>query len=931
MFAKPAKLVRSLVNLDIVPTSNQLLKSWSVSGRTYDYVPDYPELFNVSFRERVLKRVKEVRKVSGAGKCRVEDQFICINHMLGPIADFFKYSSVGTGHRSYFFLQTQEQFDAMWNVCKLILYYAKMDVDSPAEREHIIMEQQDFDQLSAAGDSTFVDIGRANIITFIVRSKVFDRVLPIAWGLKVDDDHIGYTRFYVYLFMDPVLNEGELKDFNVECLPGTFFHRHDFCKKYYKGLCIAIGILRDIALLKHIKQSGDLLHILLNMDKDQMDSYEEQGKKICESICIGCKIHLIRSRWRISNISTVIPPSSRSAWFALNDQLDQQVNPDDFGKVIKLIISRFPKTAKYFSWWTSREVIKRAWPLLNGRTPEVIKCIKHHQQDIECMHSDLKRVNFGLSRANNVEEVITALYGYTNGIYRAEKAAAIGYTVHRPQRHRVQRYGGISRYFYNLVNQLSDGRGLDKAVHFRGDLYKNILLGADVKRSRGAPNKRVCHKFKMKDIQIINTHSPSLDQLNVLSIICPMAKQDELQCGISACFGGLTMEQNKSNLISFGEYVASNKESIAKGEHKWDEDQLEQFASCMEKLNNRRNSKSFALSASNKLASRNEPTQNIGSEHIEHILSTSGTSIFVMESPKSMMEGILFPDFAGYCSPLYVALEKGKPVFIICNTTETGSHWRTFMLWPSNNERVFICLSCDSLYSWAAKQLQEQTMRVTKEIVNLITLGYGLDTKQNIRSLLCPSIESLSNAINQFDISSGAWTSTLHSNLNQILREPYRPEWRRRCIELEVVLDESLLDEAMAEFLRDVYVPNDHDNDTDFKTSELNEILGGGMSDGMREWLENITLHRVHAVLRSQIGQPDALKRVIDETLDKKDIAKRSLDIILKTITNITSNKVDLNQQSAITECRTNLDSIVHAVRCTCYTKGMQDMLFMLQ
>ena len=101
-------------------------------------------------------------------------------------------------------MQTEEQEQQMDKVIGLIMKYN--EIGDELQRFNEISKNEDFTSLSSAGDATHIDFGNGGIITFIVRCKLLDRALPIAWGIKISDCWIPYCRFALHLFLKYVNN-----------------------------------------------------------------------------------------------------------------------------------------------------------------------------------------------------------------------------------------------------------------------------------------------------------------------------------------------------------------------------------------------------------------------------------------------------------------------------------------------------------------------------------------------------------------------------------------------------------------------------------------------------------------------------------------------------------------------------------------------------
>ena len=235
-------------------------------------------------------------------------------------------------------------------------------------------------------------------------------------------------------------------------LIGKFYNRHDFCPKYYKGWCVAMGILIDIALCDRLK-NGDVLQFLLQLSDQRLSEFEASGHQIMERIAMGCNIHKFRSVYRVAALPSVIPTHQRDLFIQYNRQLDTIADAEQFGNFVTMIVTKLPKTANYYSYWTSPTIINRAYPRLS-RSDEAIEHIKNHQQDIEWMHHDLKQLNWGLKKNCSLEEAIMAAFHYTNSAFRQESMTARGYLTQR-------------RKFRKITSgSIEDGRGPDRQHQF---------------------------------------------------------------------------------------------------------------------------------------------------------------------------------------------------------------------------------------------------------------------------------------------------------------------------------------------------------------------------------------------------------------------------------------------------------------------------------
>eukprot|EP01084_Bolivina_argentea_P295749 509272_1 len=140
--------------------------------------------------------------------------------------------------------------DNMDEMMRIVLSY---DRDDDLTVIHMEMkDNDDFKQLSTAGDATAADFGNGQVITFVARSKIMDRVLPIQFGIKISDDWMPYARFCLNLFIKYVVDDDEFSEFEVSKLVGRWYNRHDFCAKYFKGWCVAMGILSNVELCRQL-------------------------------------------------------------------------------------------------------------------------------------------------------------------------------------------------------------------------------------------------------------------------------------------------------------------------------------------------------------------------------------------------------------------------------------------------------------------------------------------------------------------------------------------------------------------------------------------------------------------------------------------------------------------------------------------------------
>eukprot|EP01083_Nonionella_stella_P067545 178725_1 len=517
------RLVRELLSLERIPHSDQLLKGWISGGQTYSFTQNHPSLFDQHFREKILQRVKADKQILPSNKEHLADQFICVNSWSGEMEDALRDKSIGLKRDSWIFLQTPCQLKKWSQVIDLIVYYAAQD---SAEDDDVIFteirENDDFKSLSSAGDATHCDFGNGQIITFIVRSNIMDRALPIAWGIKIADDWVPYCRFALNLFLAFVLEPSH--PFTVNLLAKRFYNRHDFCNKYSRGWCVAMGILMDEDLCFEITGT-DYAVFLRGISKSRVEQLYENGKVICDEIMIGCGIHKRRSVERVVALPLVVPHDKKELFFALYNRLDSESSMDRFFDLVKQIVTHFPRLKKYFEYWCHRSVILRAWPMLSGKKEELLNAVATHQQDIEWLHSNIKACCPVLKKNTNVDEVSKCCIIYTNNVFLQERMEAIGYKTQKNKRkYRKKKVGGVQ-----------DGRGYDKLSQFvnvdprvkllrgRGDKFNNILLNKKIQTMQKAAKARACHKFKVYSTSLHDIECIDTVKLNIVS--WPVVKQ----------------------------------------------------------------------------------------------------------------------------------------------------------------------------------------------------------------------------------------------------------------------------------------------------------------------------------------------------------------------------------------------------------------------
>ena len=243
-----------------------------------------------TYRESVLRKTREIHNIRPVDKQHIADQFVDINQLDGPIAEFVNPDgSVGCGEDSFVFCQTAAQRTEFDNIMRIVV---KESDQQDCEFE---LSDAECKRVSTAGDTTYIDWGPGNIATFIGRSIILDRPLPLAFAIKISDSWINYARFAGELFVQNVVaNEGEFENFTIDLLIGRFYNRYDFDKSYYKGWCVMMGILSNHAKAKEYA-IADRLKYLSSLTLTEIDNYYEVGHELMENIAIGCRTHRIRS------------------------------------------------------------------------------------------------------------------------------------------------------------------------------------------------------------------------------------------------------------------------------------------------------------------------------------------------------------------------------------------------------------------------------------------------------------------------------------------------------------------------------------------------------------------------------------------------------------------------------------------------------------
>ena len=142
--SESAKTVRELAKLVTLPNSNMLLKGCHHKGVYHSWTKDNEALFDYYYREKILKRVRILRKVSPARFRDLAAQFNCIELYDGPLADFVANRTVGHNENNYLFLQTINQRKKMDLLIRLIMKYKEIELrlGSEAALQAIMMNKQ---------------------------------------------------------------------------------------------------------------------------------------------------------------------------------------------------------------------------------------------------------------------------------------------------------------------------------------------------------------------------------------------------------------------------------------------------------------------------------------------------------------------------------------------------------------------------------------------------------------------------------------------------------------------------------------------------------------------------------------------------------------------------------------------------------------------
>eukprot|EP01084_Bolivina_argentea_P122136 216455_1 len=123
----------------------------------------------------------------------------------------------------------------MDDVIRVVMKYVREDTNMNDDAILFEMkENDDYKTISTGGDATFGDFGNGQVLDYVCRSKISDRVAPLQFAIKISDDWTGQCRFVLNLFVKYVIDENEFNDFKIEHLISRFYSRYDFCSKYYK-------------------------------------------------------------------------------------------------------------------------------------------------------------------------------------------------------------------------------------------------------------------------------------------------------------------------------------------------------------------------------------------------------------------------------------------------------------------------------------------------------------------------------------------------------------------------------------------------------------------------------------------------------------------------------------------------------------------------
>eukprot|EP01084_Bolivina_argentea_P126425 223859_1 len=783
--SRNAALVREIASLGFVPKSDQLMKGWVTRGKEFNFHDEHPALWQYGFREKILRRVKQAIAGRPSNKSKLADQFICVNSWVGEMELFVKDKSIGAKRDSYLCLQSPEMSDFMDKVIHLVLYYDKEDL----ELVHLEMkENDDFKQLSTAGDATCADFGNGQVITFVARSKILDRVMPIQFGIKIADDWLPFCRFALNLFLKYVIDDDEFADFNIRKLIGKWYNRHDFCSKYFKGWCVAMGIMSDVELCRKLCSCNvNWAEYLRSLSPSEINTFYNIGKPIMDEIAMGCRIHKGRSGERVSKIAIVIPPTQRSIFLSMFHKLDTISDAEIFGKLIDNIIKKFPKLKKYFSYWLSPAVIKRAYPKLTGKSDDLIACIKHHQQDVEWMHHNVKDINPCWNDNTNVEEITKTCLRWANSVFKQERMTAIGYKTVRPN-YSKKKSGGVY-----------DGRGYDKQsqyINYRSnstskEKFVNVILSENIKTLKSANKGKSCHKFKLNvsAIHSIIVEDEQTEECLLGLTSIPMPKQPNAECGVYGGFAENQLKPKETDVQVFLTGVCDNITDIKKKGNGADfkEDFLLSTASITESLNNKRALKTYVIGANN-IVRDTGATPNSNGSYIQWI-SSSGLqtiqlhnhqSYIVLDHPNHIIKQLEDAGTQDILKQIYDKIEQnGNSGFIMTNTSMNGIHWKTFYFMKTTSMIMGLTQEPTGYNS-----RDTETISIGMKLLECIINGAGMASNVYLKDAICSPFMTIRRGLELLTPHSDKLQDSFTSEIIQCINDKWRDEWREQINEL---------------------------------------------------------------------------------------------------------------------------------------------------